>query len=145
MTKILGISAYYHDSACALIEDGKIIAAAQEERFTRKKHDQEFPSNAIKYCHSGDMIEITTRVKKDNVAVISVRDTGIGIPKEKIPKILSDQFFSTSGTRNEKGTGLGLMLCKDFVTRNGGEFWVNSTSGEGSSFYFTLPINPPSE
>lgn len=106
---------------------------------------QNLISNAIKYCHSGDMIEITTRVKKDNVAVISVRDTGIGIPKEKIPKILSDQFFSTSGTRNEKGTGLGLMLCKDFVTRNGGEFWVNSTSGEGSSFYFTLPINPPSE
>ena len=50
MTKILGISAYYHDSASALIEDGKIIAAAQEERFTRKKHDASFPINAIKFC-----------------------------------------------------------------------------------------------
>ena len=50
MTKILGISAYYHDSACALIEDGKIIAAAQEERFTRKKHDANFPINAAKFC-----------------------------------------------------------------------------------------------
>jgi carbamoyltransferase len=47
---ILGISAFYHDSAAALIVDGKIIAAAQEERFTRKKHDPGFPSNAVKYC-----------------------------------------------------------------------------------------------
>ena len=47
---ILGISAFYHDSAACIIKDGKILAAAQEERFTRKKHDQSFPSNAIKYC-----------------------------------------------------------------------------------------------
>jgi len=50
MAKILGISAYYHDSAAALIIDGKIIAAAQEERFTRKKHDPGFPAQAIAYC-----------------------------------------------------------------------------------------------
>jgi carbamoyltransferase len=49
MTKILGISAFYHDSAAALIENGKIIAAAQEERFSRKKHDDRFPKNAIKF------------------------------------------------------------------------------------------------
>ena len=47
---ILGISAFYHDSAACLVRDGEIIAAAQEERFTRKKHDHEFPSNAIQYC-----------------------------------------------------------------------------------------------
>ena len=52
MTSILGISAFYHDSAATIIIDGKIIAAAQEERFTRKKHDPDFPSNAIKYCMS---------------------------------------------------------------------------------------------
>lgn len=50
MTNILGISCYYHDSAACLVRDGKIIAAAQEERFTRKKHDFEFPKNAIEYC-----------------------------------------------------------------------------------------------
>ena len=50
MTAILGLSAYYHDSAAALIVNGKIVAAAQEERFTRKKHDPAFPSQAIKYC-----------------------------------------------------------------------------------------------
>ena len=49
---ILGISSYYHDSAACLLKDGEIFAAAQEERFTRKKHDQNFPSNAIKYCLS---------------------------------------------------------------------------------------------
>ena len=47
---ILGISAFYHDSAACLLKDGEIVAAAQEERFTRKKHDQSFPNNAIKYC-----------------------------------------------------------------------------------------------
>ena len=49
-TRILGISAYYHDSAACLVEDGRIVAAAQEERFTRKKHDADFPSNAVAYC-----------------------------------------------------------------------------------------------
>ncbi|MCD4655155.1 hypothetical protein K8T06_14635, partial [bacterium] len=48
--RILGISCFYHDSAAALIENGKIVAAAQEERFSRKKHDQNFPDNAVKYC-----------------------------------------------------------------------------------------------
>jgi len=53
--KILGISAYYHDSAACLVEDGRIVAAAQEERFTRKKHDHSFPAHAINYClqHAG--------------------------------------------------------------------------------------------
>ena len=50
MTAILGISAFYHDSAAALVVDGEIVAAAQEERFTRKKHDDEFPTKAIEYC-----------------------------------------------------------------------------------------------
>ena len=51
--RILGISAFYHDSAAALVEDGRIVAAAQEERFTRKKHDAAFPTNAIAYCLDG--------------------------------------------------------------------------------------------
>ena len=50
MTRILGISAYFHDSAAAMLVDGEIVAAAQEERFSRKKHDARFPKNAIKYC-----------------------------------------------------------------------------------------------
>lgn len=58
MTAILGISAYYHDSAAALVVDGKIIAAAQEERFTRKKHDAGFPGHAVRYCLEQAGLEI---------------------------------------------------------------------------------------
>ena len=56
---ILGISAYYHDSAACIVKDGKILAAAQEERFTRKKHDSTFPVNAIKYCLHAEAINIS--------------------------------------------------------------------------------------
>ena len=59
MKSILGISAYYHDSAAALIVDGKIVAAAQEERFTRKKHDAAFPAGAIRYCLNEAGIELS--------------------------------------------------------------------------------------
>ena len=61
---ILGISAYYHDSAACVIKDGQILAAAQEERFTRKKHDQNFPSNAIQYCFKEAGIESSEFLKK---------------------------------------------------------------------------------
>ena len=57
--KILGISAYYHDSAASLIVDGKIISAAQEERFTRKKHDSSFPKNAIQFCINESNIRLS--------------------------------------------------------------------------------------
>ena len=59
MTNILGISSFYHDSAAALIQDGKILAAAQEERFSRKKHDERFPKNAIEYVLQAGKIELS--------------------------------------------------------------------------------------
>ena len=65
---ILGISAFYHDSAACIIKDGKIIAAAQEERFTRKKHDQEFPINSIKYCLE------ETRINSSDLDLITFYD-----------------------------------------------------------------------
>jgi carbamoyltransferase len=62
---ILGLSAYYHDSAACLVQDGRIVAAAQEERFTRKKHDYRFPTNAVDFClagaASGSRISISSR------------------------------------------------------------------------------------
>ena len=57
MTRVLGISAYYHDSAAALVQDGKLVAAAQEERFTRLKHDPGFPANAVKFCLADSGLE----------------------------------------------------------------------------------------
>ena len=66
MTKIIGISAFYHDSAASLIEDGIVVAAAQEERFSRKKHDDRFPKNAIKLIHMELSREKITRVTAIN-------------------------------------------------------------------------------
>jgi two-component system, sensor histidine kinase and response regulator len=64
----------------------------------------------------------------------------IGISPKRITRIFQiDQAYSTSGTNNEKGTGLGLMLCKEFVGRHGGKIWVESQERQGSAFYFSLP------
>ena len=60
--RVLGISAFYHDSAAALVDDGRIVAAAQEERFTRKKHDPSFPHNAIAYCVEEAGLSSTTLI-----------------------------------------------------------------------------------
>ena len=71
---------------------------------------------------------------------ISVRDNGVGIEKETIEKLFCiDQNPSTKGTDDEKGSGLGLVLCKDFVETNGGKIWVESQVDEGSTFTFTIP------
>lgn len=96
-------------------------------------------SNAIKFTNQGGEITISAIEDKNNFT-ISVRDTGIGIPPETIDKLFRiDSNYSTSGTQNEKGTGLGLILCKEFVEKHGGKIWVESKLGEGSKFKFTLP------
>jgi len=70
---------------------------------------------------------------------VSVQDSGVGITAERIEKIFSsDTILSTPGTANEKGTGLGLVLCKDFVNRIGGDIWVESSYGQGTTFSFSL-------
>lgn len=98
-------------------------------------------SNAIKFTKPYGEIAISVE-KKPNEYVFSVSDNGVGIPKDSIDKLFRiDQSFSTNGTNNEKGTGLGLILCKEFVEKHGGKIWVESEEGKGSSFYFTLPIS----
>lgn len=97
-------------------------------------------SNAIKFCSAGDKITIEADIKK-NMATICIADTGVGIAAENVDKLFGNQNFTTRGTTNEQGTGLGLLLCKDFIEKNGGNIWVVSTQGQGSSFYFTLPID----
>lgn len=98
-------------------------------------------SNAIKFCSAGDKITIEADIKV-NAATIQITDTGVGISSENVGKLFGNNNFSTRGTTNEHGTGLGLLLCKDFIEKNGGNIWVVSTPGQGSSFYFTLPLNP---
>ena len=101
-------------------------------------------SNAIKFTHPGDEIRITCRPdcqnKDGDFHEISVSDTGIGIADEKIAKLFKiDGHISTYGTDNEAGTGLGLILCKEFVEINGGRLSVASEEGVGSDFSFTVP------
>lgn len=94
--------------------------------------------NGIKFTDNGGSIEVGAR-EEANELVVSVKDTGIGISPE-IQKILFDKTagYTTRGTANEKGTGLGLILCKEFVEKNGGRIWLESEVGKGSTFYFTV-------
>jgi signal transduction histidine kinase len=96
-------------------------------------------SNAIKFTRAGGWIEIRSEISEDEKIKVSISDNGVGIPHENISKIFRiDQSYSSTGTNDEKGTGLGLLLCKEFIERNGGEIWVKSQSGKGSDFCFTL-------
>ena len=96
-------------------------------------------NNAIKYTHAYGKIVITAVENKQFVEV-TVNDNGTGISDEERKKLFKiDSFHSTPGTRNEKGTGLGLLLCKEFVELHGGNIRVESEAGKGSRFSFTLP------
>ena len=97
-------------------------------------------SNAIKF--SKENSEVLVKMEEvDGMAVVSVQDYGCGISEEGQKKLLhTDTHFSTFGTNNEEGSGLGLLLCKDFVVKNGGKLWFTSKQGEGSTFYFSIPL-----
>ncbi len=96
-------------------------------------------SNAIKFTPKGGEVKVDARVEGDDVK-ISVSDTGIGITPETIEKLFKiETSFTTRGTENEKGTGLGLLLCKEFIEKHGGKIWVESEQGKGSVFRITIP------
>ena len=96
-------------------------------------------SNAIKFSTEGQEIVLRAEQKGSEVE-ISVQDHGCGISEEGQKKLLhSNTHFSTFGTNNEEGSGLGLLLCSDFVQKNNGRLWFTSKEGEGSTFFFTLP------
>ncbi|PKP10891.1 MAG: hypothetical protein CVU09_05060 [Bacteroidetes bacterium HGW-Bacteroidetes-4] len=101
-------------------------------------------SNAIKYTHKSGIVSIETSIKlynKTPFAVISISDTGVGIPLEKQDKLFKiEENYTTIGTEKEKGNGLGLILCKEFVEMHGGKIWCSSIEGSGSSFFFSLPL-----
>jgi len=98
-------------------------------------------SNAIKFTNPGGEILISLEKRKDEF-VISVKDNGVGISKNKREKLFRiDSSFSTSGTQNEQGTGLGLILCKEFVGKHKGKIWLESELGKGSCFSFTILDN----
>ena len=97
-------------------------------------------SNAIKFTQNDGNVEVMAKIDQENVE-FSVSDTGIGMTEENLAKLFRiDSNLSTRGTQNEKGTGLGLFLCKEFVEKHGGNIWAESEQGKGSIFKFILPI-----
>jgi signal transduction histidine kinase len=95
--------------------------------------------NAVKFSRVGSIIQVTGKMENGQI-IISVSDTGVGIRQEDLEKLFEiGTNISTKGTFNEKGTGLGLILCKEFVEINHGKIWAESTYGSGSTFHFTVP------
>lgn len=104
---------------------------------------QNIVSNAIKHTGKGGKITVSAKSKEDKI-IVQVKDTGSGMSKEILEKLFTPQMKTLSEARKKnKGAGIGLLLVKGFLEKNGGEIWVESVEGEGSSFYFTLPINKP--
>ena len=103
-------------------------------------------SNAIKFSHKDTTITIQVEIRNipdssDQEVVITVCDKGCGIKEEDQPKLLNEAtHFTTFGTNSEEGSGLGLLLCKDFVSKNHGKLWFTSPEGVGSNFSFSLPM-----
>jgi signal transduction histidine kinase len=97
-------------------------------------------SNALKFTAEEGEVTINSEIS-DNMLVISVTDTGTGMTPETLKNLFNlTKTVSVLGTNNESGTGLGLLLCSDFVKANGGDIWVSSKQGEGSKFSFSIPL-----
>jgi PAS domain S-box-containing protein len=103
-------------------------------------------SNAIKFTPKGGKVSLLAKVATDHSVEISIQDTGIGMSQTLIENLFRiDVQTNRKGTEGEPSTGLGLLLCKEFVEKHSGKVWVESEEGIGSTFYFTLPYNIESE
>jgi len=98
-------------------------------------------SNAIKFCREGDRIDIHATTNAGLTEIV-VRDNGVGMEPEILNNVFTFSMTSREGTAREKGTGLGLALCKEFITKNNGEIWAESEPGKGSAFFVRLPGEP---
>lgn len=122
----------------------KLISNIKNHHFVYSDHDMtntvlyNLISNSIKFTGEGGQITIGASLE-DEFLCVSVRDTGIGIPEGIIPKLFNVAGnVSRKGTNDEAGTGLGLVICKEFVEKMGGKLWLESKEGVGTTFYFTL-------
>ncbi|WP_411895950.1 ATP-binding protein [Winogradskyella sp. A2] len=105
---------------------------------------QNLITNAVKFSRTGDVITVSNQ-DVNGKALICVEDTGVGISRENLDKLFkANKNFTTIGTKNEKGTGLGLTIAKDLVELNNGRIWVESTLNVGSKFFIELPKQAPS-
>lgn len=95
--------------------------------------------NAIKFSQRGGKVYFNTE-RNNSIVIVSVKDFGVGMSEETRKKLFrADTMYTTYGTEKEKGTGLGLLLCREFVEKHNGEIWVESEPAKGSRFFFTLP------
>jgi signal transduction histidine kinase len=98
-------------------------------------------SNAVKFTPAGGKVSLSATIAADGFIEFSVKDTGIGMDAETLANMFKlDVSISRKGTDGEPSTGLGLLLCKDFIGKHGGRIWAESEEGKGSTFYFTLPV-----
>ncbi len=96
-------------------------------------------SNAVKFTSSGGEVIVSAKKTEDNIVEIAISDTGMGISHDLLSKLFKiEEKVGQQGTEGEESTGLGLLLCKEFVEKHGGKIWVDSEEGKGSTFYFTL-------
>jgi len=98
-------------------------------------------NNAIKFCHEGCTIHISAVYSGENKIRLCISDTGIGMSEETVAQLFTGEAHSTRGTMNEKGTGIGLVVCKEFIEKNDGEISVESETGKGSTFFIYLPVD----
>jgi signal transduction histidine kinase len=97
-------------------------------------------TNAIKFTGENGLVSVHSTTENNN-RIIAIQDNGVGMSLENMEKLFNQHLHpTTKGTANEKGTGLGLILCKDFITRNGGNIWVESAKNKGTTFFFSLPL-----
>lgn len=120
----------------ALLPDNLQIRA---DRFLLNSILLNLLTNAIKYSFTNGIVELTAS-NTNAAVVVTVKDNGVGIPETDLGNLFRiDVNHSTPGTKDEKGTGLGLILCKEFIEKHGGSIWVESQEGKGSTFSFSLP------
>ncbi len=104
---------------------------------------QNIVANAINHTDKGGYVNISAKNEDDKI-IVQIKDNGVGMSKEIQEKLFKPQMKTLSETRKKhKGAGIGLLLVKGFLEKNGGEIWVESIEGEGASFYFTLPVKKP--
>ncbi len=119
------------DTEVRIIADGRMIGTIIRNLL----------SNAVKFSRPEGKIIVKSENHGDGNIEVSVKDNGVGISKDDINKLFKiEEKISRKGTEQESGTGLGLLLCKEFVELHGGKIWVESEEGIGSTFYFTLPL-----
>lgn len=139
MVSMIGESALEKKIEILLADTGNIKVKIDENMI--KTVVRNLLSNAVKFTKPGGKIEVSA-IRSESEVLVKVTDSGVGISPENINKLFDiGSGYFTRGTKNEKGTGIGLLLCYEFIEKHGGKMIVESREGEGSTFSFTIPVS----